>query len=77
METIVAALNAEINRLTQARAMLMGESQRKPGSARTFIVYPKRNVSSMVPPKRVISPEGRARIADAQKLRWAKARKAA
>jgi hypothetical protein len=77
METIVAALNAEINRLTQARAMLMGESQRKPGSARTFIALPKRVTSAITPPKRMTSPEGRARIAAAQKLRWAKSRKAA
>jgi hypothetical protein len=71
METIVAALNAEINRLTQARAMLMGESQRKPG-ARVVIMRNGRKVS-----KRVMSPEGRARIVAAQRKRWAATKKVA
>ena len=68
METIIAALNEEITRLTQARAMLMGEFKCNPKPARVTVMHH---------PKRVISPEGRARIAAAQKLRWAKSRKVA
>lgn len=67
---IITALDAELSRLTQARAILMGESQRKPAARVTIM----RDTSR---PKRVMSPEGRARIVAAQKLRWAKSRKAA
>ncbi len=57
-------INAEIERLEKVKVMLTGEvlaarRGRPPGSGR----------------KRTLSPEARAKIAAAQKKRWAKARK--
>jgi hypothetical protein len=65
---LVADIDAEIERLQQARALLNGaEAKRKPG----------RSAKKTTPKKRTMSAEGRARIAAAQKARWAKAKKAA
>jgi hypothetical protein len=67
METkgILAEIDAEIRRLEQVREILTGKDGR-PG---TKAVAPTRK-------KRRLSPEARARIAAAQKARWAKAKKA-
>ena len=73
METtqLLAALDEEISRLTQARNLLGGQSDtasvrsQSPGSIRAVVV------------KRVLSPEARKRIADAQRKRWAAYKKAA
>jgi hypothetical protein len=71
METnaIVAAIDAEIRRLQDARALLAGDAaeKRSPGRPKGSAAGPK---------KRLLSPEARARIAAAQKARWAKAKKA-
>lgn len=65
---IIAAIDDEIQRLQQARKLL-GKSEatteRKPG---TKTQTPKKA-------KRKLSAEARARIAEAQKKRWAKAKK--
>ena len=68
METtrILAAIDAEIQRLQQARIILSGTAK----SAA------KRVAVSRTPKKRFLSPEARAKIAAAQKARWAKAKKA-
>jgi len=68
METkgILAEIDAEIRRLEEARALLAGKDG-LPGN-RTPVSRRK---------KRRLSPEARARIAAAQKARWAKAKKAA
>jgi len=68
METtqILAAIDAEIQRLQQARIILSG-------SAKSAA---KRVAASRTPKKRHLSPEARAKIAAAQKARWAKAKKA-
>jgi hypothetical protein len=58
---LIEALDAEIARLEEARAILEGD--RIP-NGRT------------APVKRTMSPEGRARIAAAQTARWAKAKRA-
>ena len=70
METkgVLAEIDAEIRRLEQVRALLIGDAKdgrrgRKPAKS--------------MPKKRRLSPEARARIAAAQKARWAKARRAA
>jgi hypothetical protein len=72
METseIIAAIDAEIQRLQHARTLLSGDAvvKRGPGGAKGFSTAPKR---------RQISSEGRAKIAAAQRARWAKAKKAA
>jgi hypothetical protein len=67
---IVATIDAEIARLQKARAVL-GETVidkpegRPPGSAKAALR------------KRVISAAGRAKIAEAQRKRWAKSKQAA
>jgi hypothetical protein len=75
-ESIIQQIDSEISRLEQAKAILSGSVvKRSPGR-------PKRTESviktvAAEPTKRVMSAEGRAKVAAAQKLRWAKARKAA
>ena len=66
METgkIIVEIDAEIDRLKQAKAILTGSVARSPRSG-------------TVAPKRQLSPEARAKIAAAQKARWAKAKKGA
>jgi hypothetical protein len=68
---IIAELDAEIARLQQAKDLLNGTTtKRGPGR-------PAAGATAAAPMKRVLSAEARARIAAAQKARWAKARKAA
>lgn len=68
-QSIVDALDKEISRLKQARAILatmphLNATKRSPGR-------PKGSSSSAAPKKRVLSDEARAKIAAAQKKRWA------
>ena len=71
---IIAELDAQISKLQQARALLAGAAT--PG-ARTGPGRPKgsKNATAAAPRKRRLSPEGRKRIADAMKKRWAERRK--
>ena len=66
---ILAQIDREIAQLQQARAMLNGTSNGKFRVARTGkrVVHKKRN----------LTPEGRRRIAEAVKRRWAEQRKKA
>jgi hypothetical protein len=70
---ILTAIEEEITRLRQVRALLAGEqstsTRLKPG--------PKPGKKAVKTMQRVLSPEARARIVAAQKARWAKVRKAA
>ena len=71
---ILALIDAEIAKLQQARALIVGPTAKK-GPGR-----PKSTALSTVKPKkkkRNLSPEGRARIVAALKARWAKQKKAA
>ena len=70
-EEILAHIDAEISRLTEARNLVAGTAVAKVsrGSRKSVAAAPKPKAGLS---KRVISPEGRARIAAAQKLRWAK-----
>jgi hypothetical protein len=70
METkgVLAEIDAEIRRLEQVRALLAGDAKSGRHGTKTAASTSK---------KRRLSPEARARIAAAQKARWAKARKAA
>jgi hypothetical protein len=71
--TIIEHLDAEITRLEQVRALLTDEDVRKgPGRPTASDA-----ISKPVPVKRVMSAEGKKKIALAQKARWAKVRKAA
>jgi hypothetical protein len=68
-DTILAEIDAEILKLQQVKALLTGStSKRSPGRPSNSVPIAK---------KRTMSAEGRARIAAAQKARWAKAKKAA
>jgi hypothetical protein len=68
---IIAHIDSEIARLRQAKALLGGEQiKRKPGRPSSKLV--KKTPAAK---KRTMSPEGRARIAAAQKARWAKVKK--
>jgi hypothetical protein len=75
---IIAEIDAQISKLQQARALLAGTTASS--AARTGRGRPKGSknasaVSTTTPGKRKLSPEGRKRIADAMKKRWAERRK--
>jgi hypothetical protein len=75
-EQILAAIDAEVARLQEVRALLGDTSTTKrrgrpPGSAT------KAAPAKRVPKKRVLSAEARAKIAEAQRKRWAKSKKIA
>jgi hypothetical protein len=69
---IISEIDAQILKLQQARNLLAGATQTsRPGPGR-----PKGSVKvSATGRKRKLSPEGRKRIADAMKKRWAERRK--
>ena len=71
---IVAQLDTEIARLQEVKSILSGTTitQAKRGRPN------KASVAAIAPvaAKRILSPEARARIAAAQKARWAKVKKA-
>jgi hypothetical protein len=78
---IIAEIDAQISKLHQARTLLAGTSQpasKGPGrpkgrkaAVKTAAAAPKAATTR----KRKLSPEGRKRIADAMKKRWAERRK--
>lgn len=67
VKDILAQIDAEIARLKHARALLAGKAE--PAAKKAAKKPGKR--------KRNLSPEGRKRIADAVKKRWAEQKKAA
>jgi hypothetical protein len=68
---IIETIDAEIARLERARVLLNGHTTpAKRGRPVNSAATPTK------PPRRKISAEGRARIAAAQRARWAKAKKA-
>jgi hypothetical protein len=74
---IIAEIDAQISKLQQARALLAGTTT---SAGRTGRGRPKGSKngaasSTKKPRKRKLSPEGRKRIADAMKKRWAERRK--
>lgn len=71
---IIAAIDAEIAKLQQARSLLSGYSDPTP-SVKKGPGRPKKAISTK-PVKRVLSPEAKARIAAGQKKRWAAHKKA-
>lgn len=77
---IITEIDAQISKLQQARQLLAGVDEVK----RTGPGRPKgsKNSSAAAKPavtsrKRKLSPEGRKRIADAMKRRWAERKKTA
>jgi hypothetical protein len=68
IETILTEIDAEIARLTQVRSLLSGS-----GKA-AHVASPERKTgkaATKTRKKRVLSPDARKRIADAQRKRWA------
>ncbi len=63
-EDIIAAIDEEIERLEKVKELLQSSSSGKLTGAL--------NRKGVGPKKRYLSPEARARIAAAQKRRWAK-----
>jgi hypothetical protein len=77
---IIAEIDGQIAKLQQARALLAGGSAtvragrgRPKGSKNS--ATGKATAAAPVARKRKLSPEGRKRIADAMKKRWAERRK--
>jgi hypothetical protein len=77
---IIAEIDGQIAKLQQARALLAGTTTTT--TKRTGPGRPKGSKNSAAttsaattPRKRKLSPEGRKRIADAMKKRWAERRK--
>jgi hypothetical protein len=75
-ESIIQEIDSEISRLEQAKAIL-SETTVKRSPGRPKRTQPVIKTVAVEPTKRVMSAEGRAKIAAAQKLRWAKSRRAA
>jgi hypothetical protein len=80
LKDIVSLIDAEIAALKEARALLAAGSAvtvapRKAGRPRK--VQPDSPKAPIRKKKRNLSPEGRARIAEAAKRRWAAQKKAA
>ncbi len=75
LNEIVAQIDAEISKLTQAKQALLGVATKSgPGRPRAEVAAV---ASSPKPKRRKMSAAGRARIAAAQKARWAKVKKVA
>ncbi len=74
---IIAQIDAQIAKLQQARALLAGTTTGQTGRGRPK--GSKNGAKAAATPKkatkRKLSPEGRKRIADAMKKRWAERRK--
>jgi len=69
VNTILASIDEEISRLTAVRQLLAGSDKTK--------TAPKSAPSKPTRKRRRLSAEARKRIADAQRARWAKQKKAA
>ena len=70
---IIAEIDAQILKLQQARALLAGAA----APVRSGPGRPKGSTNKAGARRRNLSPEGRKRIADAMKKRWADRRKQA
>ena len=74
---IIAEIDAQISKLQQARALLAGTTTSAIGAGRGRPKGSKNARVAKTPRKRKLSPEGRKRIAEAMKKRWAERRKQA
>jgi hypothetical protein len=68
IDSILAEIDAEIARLTQARALLASMSSVVPAATKGKA---QKKAAKKSAKKRTLSPEARKRIADAQRKRWA------
>jgi hypothetical protein len=74
---IIAEIDEQISKLQQARALLSGtpSTVNRTGPGRPKGSKNTAAAATTSPRKRKLSPEGRKRIADAMKKRWAERRK--
>jgi hypothetical protein len=72
---IIAEIDAQISKLQQARELLSGTVKAHKGPGRPKGSKNAKTKSPASTGKRRLSPEGRKRIADAMKRRWAERRK--
>ena len=78
LAAIVIEIDKEIARLQEARTLLSGEPVRpKRGRPKSTGAAPKPTTRKKRTVKRRLSPEGRKRIAEAMKRRWAERKKLA
>jgi hypothetical protein len=81
VSNIIAEIDAKIASLQQARAVLVGLDDKAPAVAKAKRGRPKGSTNAVkaakpAKRKRNLSPEGRKRIAEAMKRRWAERRAA-
>jgi len=75
---IIAEIDAQISKLQQARELLSGTiAKTSKGPGRPKGSKNSKPAPAVTPHKRKLSPEGRKRIAEAMKRRWAERRKQA
>jgi hypothetical protein len=67
-ESILSLIDAEIARLTQVRSLLAGIGK---AAVKVTKGKAKKSPAKAAKKSRVLSPEARKRIADAQRRRWA------
>jgi hypothetical protein len=79
---IIAEIDGQIAKLQQARTLLAGDSSSAPRAGRgrpkgskSVVAKETSSAAATAKGKRQLSPEGRKRIADAMKKRWAERRK--
>jgi len=77
-EEIIKHIDGEISKLHQARVLLLGaDAPMKRSSGRPKKKATVARILAVKPARRVMSIEGKAKIAAAQRARWAKVRRAA
>jgi hypothetical protein len=69
IDSILAEIDAEISRLTQARRLLASTGTSNSTTSKSRTVKP--SAAKKARKKRVLSPDARKRIAEAQRRRWA------
>ena len=69
IDSIIAEIDSEIARLTQARNLLAAAGKTKSAPATSRRAKP--SAAKKGGKRRTLSPEARKRIADAQRRRWA------
>src|ERR1700678_1205369 len=77
-EEIIKHIDGEISKLQQAKGLLLGTDspiKKSPGRSKKKATVAR--ILAVKSTKRVMSPEGRARLVAAVKARWAKAKKTA
>jgi hypothetical protein len=76
VEEILAGIDQEIARLQHARSLLAGDQPRRGRPRGSTSKKAAKAVKPTVRKKRKLSAEGRKRIADAMRKRWAERKKA-